>query len=561
MRKVVSSPESLRNMEYKDLKDICTTIRENIIEYTAEHGGYLASNLSNVEIAVALNRVFDKNSCIQYAGNDLNYADLLLHGCTDLSNEDSGRRDILAESLGRASANALERNGKAAVAVIGSSDLLSSEGLEALQMIHTSKNKVVIVFNDTRNGKNVKVLDKVISRLRNTKSYNALKENVKDAIRPVKYGDQIIESIHDLKGKVRKTIVDEGVFAQYDIDYIGPVNGHDLKDLERALQLAKEKDCSVVVHCVTISGRGYEFAEKDLNRSFEKIGKFNRQNGQPVHLEDGNYCYASRILSGIIGKKMAEDKKMCFVMPDEQERYGASELIAAYPERCFTTQTDISSTVSFATGLLENGYGVYLPIKAVELSEAYPSLNRMKEAYESPAIISLVKDTDVDYDLLNVLRNMQICEPKDSEGIQKTVNTALHSSSVNMVIIPDECLDKTELTDKENTEREGWQKENRSVINEVALLTCGTGTKMISKIIESNSLPYDLYEMLYLNPVDEECLKEIFEKHRLVFVHGNQFRNRILEYRQKHRITTETVFIENEDISKLFKGIKEVIDA
>ncbi|MBO4918684.1 MAG: hypothetical protein J5365_00860 [Erysipelotrichaceae bacterium] len=283
MKKAVSSPGSLRNMEYKDLKEICASIRENIIDYTAEHGGFLASNLSNVEITVAVNRIFDKNSCTLYAGNDLNYADLLLHRYTDLPNEDAERRDILAESLGMASANTLENNKKAVVAVIGSSDLLCSKGLEALQMIHSSKNKVIIVFNDMRNGKNIKVLDKVISRLRNAKSYNVLKENVKEAIRPVKYGDQIIGSIHDLKGKIRKTIVDEGVFAQYDIDYIGPINGHDLKDLERALQLAKEKECSVVVHCVTIAGRGYDFAEKDLNRRFEQIGKFNRQNGQPLH--------------------------------------------------------------------------------------------------------------------------------------------------------------------------------------------------------------------------------------------------------------------------------------
>ena len=561
MRKVVSSPESLRNMEYKDLKDICTTIRENIIEYTAEHGGYLASNLSNVEIAVALNRVFDKNSCILYAGNDLNYADLLLHGCTDLSNEDSGRRDILAESLGRASANALERNGKAAVAVIGSSDLLSSEGLEALQMIHTSKNKVVIVFNDRRKGKNVKVLDKVISRLRNTKSYNALKENVKDAIRPVKYGDQIIESIHDLKGKVRKTIVDEGVFAQYDIDYIGPVNGHDLKDLKRAFELAKEKENSVVVHCITVAGKGYEFAERDLNHRFDRIGKFNRQTGQELHCEDENYCFASRILARLIAEQMKKEEKLCCVIPDDQNSYGISELFADYPKRCFTTQTDIASTVSFATGLLEKGYGVYLPLKASEFIDAYPSLCRIREKYEKPAIISLIKDTAADYDLLNVLNRIHICEPKDAEGIQNTLKTALHSAYSTMIIIPDECMDSRISDCSSSTEREEWQKENRNDINEVALLTYGPKTKMIQRIVVNNSLPYDVYEMLYLNPVDEECLKEIFDKHRLVFVYGKQFRNSILDYKQKHAKNTETVFIENEDISELFKGMKEEIDA
>ena len=81
MKTAVSSPESLKNTEFKEMKEICARIRENIIDYTSENGGFLASNLSNVEIAVVLNRIFDKDERILYACNDLNYADLLLHGC------------------------------------------------------------------------------------------------------------------------------------------------------------------------------------------------------------------------------------------------------------------------------------------------------------------------------------------------------------------------------------------------------------------------------------------------------------------------------------------------
>ena len=561
MKTAVSSPESLKNTEFKEMKEICARIRENIIDYTSENGGFLASNLSNVEIAVVLNRIFDKDERILYAGNDLNYADLLLHGCEDLSACNADRKDVMAESLGMASAMSLEKNNSSVIAVINSADLLSSKGLEALQMIHESKDKVIIVFNDTRNAKGVKVLEKVISRLRNTKSYNALKENVKDAIRPVKFGDQIIESIHDLKGKVRKTIVDEGVFAQYDIDYIGPVNGHDLKELERAFELAKEKNGSVVVHCITVSGKGYEFAEKDLSHSFDRIGKFNRQTGKPLHCETDDYCFASRILARYVKKQLTADKKFCCLISNDEDRNCVNELFAAYPERCFVTQSDVSTGISFEIGILENGYGVYLPLKASELAEAYPALCRIKENYPKPVIISLIKDSPVDYDLLNVLDRIHVCEPKDAEGIEKTVQTALHSLSPTMIIIPDECMESAISSDNGNTEGEGWQKENKNDINEVALLAYGPDTVMIQKIIVSNSLPYDLYEMLYLNPVDEGCLKEIFEKHRLVFVYGNQFRNRILDYRQKHRISTETVFIEKEDISELFKEMKEVIDA
>ena len=196
-----SSFMDLKDLDYRELKDACSRIREKIIDETAENGGYLAANLSNVEISVALNRVFDGNACIRYAGDDLNYADRIIHGEKLLSVQNEERNDVLSECLGLACAGQLDGSGKDVIAVISETDLLSSKGLEALQMIDSSRNKLIIVFNDIRSSKSLKTLDRLISRLRNTKSYNNLKENVKDVIRPVKYGEQIIENIHDLKGK------------------------------------------------------------------------------------------------------------------------------------------------------------------------------------------------------------------------------------------------------------------------------------------------------------------------------------------------------------------------
>lgn len=559
MKTSTYSPESLRDMEYKDLKEVCGMIREKIIGYVSENGGYLASNLSNVEIAVALKRVFSDECSIVYAADDLDYAEKLMQG-EDISSLHTGRKDILAEALGMSAAGELNGNMKPVVAVISSCDLLSSKGLEALQMIHASKNKVIIVFNDTRNGKTIKVLDKLISRLRNTKSYNTLKENVKDAIRPGKYGEQIIESIHDLKGKVRKTIVDEGIFSQYDIDYVGPINGHEPKELERAFQIAKEKECSTVVHCITVSGKGYDIAERDLNHRFDQIGKFNRQTGELLHSEHENYCYAARICSNIAKGLMEEDEKLCCVINDDQAGNGVTELFAAYPKRCFMSRTDISSTISFVLGILKEGNSVYLPVKASELNDAFPSLYRMEE-YDRPTVISLIKDAEVDYGLLDQLQKMHICEPEDAGSILKAFQTAMDKKHPSMIIIPDECIDSTLPSKKEKKEREGWRKENVSDINEVALLAYGPKMNTIRSIIVNNSLPYDLYEMLYLNPIDEACLKEIFAQHRYVFICGNQYRNRILDYKDRHKINTETVFIENEDISELFRRIKEVLNA
>lgn len=561
MKNANSSSESFKAMEFKDLKENCSRIREKIIDYTAENGGYLASNLSNVEISVALHRVFDEQTEIQYAADDLNYTDLFLHEENPVSAKSNGRKDVLSECLGIACARMFKNEQKETIAVISKKDLLSSKGLEALQMIQASKNKIIIVFNDMRSSKSIKAVDKLVSRLRNTKAYTNLKENVKEAIRPVKYGEQIIENIHDFKDKVKKVIINEGIFAQYDIDYVGPVNGHDLKDLERAFQIAKEKKNSVVVHCVTIYGKGYEIAERDLNHRFFRIGPFNRNNGRLLHCENENYRFASGILSEFIGKKMAEEKKLCCVISDDQAGRGVSELFAKYPERCFMTQTDIVSTVSFAAGILKEGYGVYLPIRSSELAEAYPALCKLKGKYEKPFIVSLVKDIAVDYDLLKNLSGLFLCEPKDASTISQSVQTAISSAHATVFLLPDECIDVSVSEDNGKTEKEKWQKVIEDDKNRTAILAYGTSINIIRSIIVNNQLSCDLYDMLYLKPIDDECLERIFEKHRQVFILGRQYREGILDYKDKLTIETKTVFIENEDVSELFRRIKEVLDA
>ena len=104
---------------------------------------------------------------------------------------------------------------------------------------------MIIVFNDdTSIDKGIGLVDKFVSNLRNTKTYTNIKDNVKDFIRPQKGGDKIIEGIHNIKSNIKKAVVDEGVFGEYNIDYIGPIDGHNINELIRAFETGTRKNIS-----------------------------------------------------------------------------------------------------------------------------------------------------------------------------------------------------------------------------------------------------------------------------------------------------------------------------
>ena len=151
------------------------------------------------------------------------------------------------------------------VPIIGDGALGSGMALEALNNIGSEKRNMIIVFNDNNMSisNNVGAMTKGFARLRTEKRYNSLKQEMKTALNKTDVGKNVLNGLRGIRNIVKEQVVDAGIFGEFDIDYLGPVDGHNIRDLINAFEVAKNHEGPIVIHVLTKKGKGKKFCEKD----------------------------------------------------------------------------------------------------------------------------------------------------------------------------------------------------------------------------------------------------------------------------------------------------------
>lgn len=558
----IRNPLFLKELDQEELKNVCSEIRDYIITYVSRNGGYLSGNLSSVEISVILNKVFSDEDSLLFDGNDLNYTNKILNGKADELNMNSNGAYSLGNAIGLAASRDLEHRENNIVVVVNSNDLLSGRNIEALNLISALGKKLIIVFNDdTTIDRGIGLIDKLISGLRNTKSYTNLKDNVKDLIRPAKKGDKIIENIHNLKTSIKKNVIDEGVFSGFDIDYIGPIDGHNLNDLQRAFEIAKDKAYPCVVHCLTTKGKGYGYAEASTNDAWNRVGSFDVKSGKLVHDETQDLMYPKNIAGMTIEKLMAENRNLVCVTTRNINDYGVANVFAKYPDRCFDAASSAENSLSFASGLALDGQIPYITLRSFELPNAYKILKNQVNKLYRPMIIGLINDGNLDYDLLSKLDNVYVCEPCDADELQDFVYTGLKTERPLIIIYPDKCLEFKEKSDFCEKKLGIWQKYANNVVGNIAVASCGPDFRTIRDMIVSNDLPYEMINIDCLLPIDRKTVDEVLDNHKQLFIYGHKAEEAILKYINESGKNCTVSFIDESSARKFLDTVKEKSNA
>ena len=176
----------------------------------------------------------------------------------------------LSAALGMAVARDLNHENYHIVPVIGDASLTGGMAMEALNQIGYENKNMIIIFNDNNMSisKNVGAMDAAFTRMRTSKPYITLKEDISSTLSGSKIGKSVLENLRSFKNSVKDNVVDTSLFGEFNLDYIGPVNGHDLKTLIKILRATKKHHGPIVVHVITKKGKGYPYAEND------KFGKW-----------------------------------------------------------------------------------------------------------------------------------------------------------------------------------------------------------------------------------------------------------------------------------------------
>ena len=554
----IKNPLFLKELSNSELKEVCAQIRAQIIEFTSKNGGYLSGNLSAVELSVMLNKLFNNEDILLFDGNDVNYTHKILNGKADELLTNSNGAYSLANAIGLATSRDLNRKNYNVVVVVNSTDLLSGRNTEALNLISSLGKKLIIVFNDdTTIDKGIGLIDRLIAGLRTTKSYNNLKDNVKELIRPAKKGDKIIENIHNLKTNIKRNVIDEGIIAEFNIDYIGPIDGHDLDDLQRAIEIAKEKNYPCVVHCLTTKGKGFKYAEASTNDSWNKVGPFNVNNGTLLHGETGDLYYARNIAGMCVEKLMAGNEDLVCVTSRNINEYGVSGIFAKYPGRCFNTVSSAENSLGFAAGLSLDGKIPYVVLRSFELPNSYKVLKNQINKLSKPLVIGLINDGNLDYDLFCQLDNCYICDPKDSTDFQDYLHSAIEADRPVIILLPDKCFAYEQKTDYLHKNLGIWQKITNNEVGDKVIIASGYELEAIKDIILANELPYTLIDAGSLLPIDEKCLDEYLNKNVKIYCYGRKLETAILKYANKKGYKDQIVFTDENGVNTLFEKIAE----
>ena len=381
--KDIKKPDDLKKIPSDKLPELCDEIRNELISTVSNTGGHLASNLGVVELTVALHLVFNspEDSVIFDVGHQ-SYVHKLLTGRYDrfstlrkkggLSGFMNPKESIydpfisghsstsLSSGFGIAKANSMQNKEGRVICVIGDGALTGGLAYEALNNIGRSNENMIIILNDNKMSisKNVGAMAKYLSDVRTRSSYISTKRSVKIKINKIPLiGKPISRLIEKVKQAVKYIVLKQNMFESLGFYYLGPVDGHDIYKMIDVLKSAKEiSNKPIVVHAVTIKGKGYDFAESSPE-SYHGVSSFNQDEG----VQSISYGYSEAFGDALC--ELAENNgKICAITAAMADGTGLSKFSEKYPDRFFDVGIAEQHAVTFSAGLASNGM---IPVFAV----------------------------------------------------------------------------------------------------------------------------------------------------------------------------------------------------
>lgn len=375
----IDSPVALKAMNYAQLDELSAEIREFLIENVAKTGGHLASNLGVVELTLALERVFDtsKDRLVFDVGHQC-YVHKLLTGRRDAF---SGLRCLdglagfpkpgesvcdaaiaghasnsVSVALGMARARTLLNENYCVAAVIGDGALTGGLAFEGLCNAGVSGEPMVVIINDNGMaiGSNVGGVSNALSHLRLRPGYIRFKRWYRDIFGKC---PGLYSFNHKIKEWFKKHLLPHNMFNELGFQYFGPVDGHDIQQLESVLGWVKELRIPAIVHVKTQKGRGYAFAE-DNPEIYHGVSSFDTENGVDGEQEksfSGAFGAALTELASRDGKIVAISASMC-------AGTGLGDFSEKHPDRFFDVGIAEGHAVTMAAGMAKQGL---LPVFAV----------------------------------------------------------------------------------------------------------------------------------------------------------------------------------------------------
>ena len=562
--KNIKDPSFLKKYNKKELIILSNKIRNFIIENVSKTGGHLASNLGSVELTVALHYVFDspKDKFIFDVGHQ-SYTHKILTGRSKdfdrlrqfggISGYQKRSESIhdpfeaghtstsIAASLGFAYTRDLNKEKHDVIAIIGDGALTGGLAFEALNNIETLNTKVIIILNDNSMSisKNVGGLNEFLKKIRMSKSYETVKDNYKNILLKTSCGTKIYHKTRNIKEKVKNQINDN-LFTNLNIDYLGPIDGHNISELIKAFNKAKKSKKAILIHVVTKKGKGYLPAE--VNPSlWHGVNQFDLKKGI---INKNTQTSISEIVSNTVYEFMEKDNDLITITPAMITGSKLEKIFRDFPNRSIDTGITESFATTLACSIAINNKKVFLPIYSSFLQRAYDNVNHDIARMNAHVVIGIDRaglvgeDGDThhgifDISFLNSIPNLVICMGKDNEEIRNLLYTGFYKQKNPFCI----RYERGNLEFKKTIFKEikvgTWEYLQKYDNCKNTIISYGTDvTKLFERFKDAK---INIINARFIKPIDKDILKDLIKENQNIYIYEtniktNSLGTNILEY-------------------------------
>lgn len=528
----IESPAFIKVLSVKELENLAQDVRDFMIDTLTKTGGQLASNLSSVELSIALHKVFNSpTDKILFDAGHQAYTHKILTGrakdfrllgqTQGLSGYQSKNESIhdpfdatyIGQALSIGYGLSMKNDADHIVVVLTNESIQNGQIYEALNHISISKKKIIIVINDNESSESLSGVSTSLKNLMVAKPITRFKDDMSEFFNkgnvitgPIKRG------LKNITTNLSKTVTTTNLFTELGFKYAGPFDGHSVRDVIRVLNFARSSSDAVVVHFKTSKGKGYQEAYNDKDGLWVKLNKFDIETGTHKVDYPKGLGHSETILNLYTQELKNRNKEIVIV---NTLKHLKDKLKG---ERIYHVETGSHHPISFSSGLSLAGFKpiIYADARLIT-SRVTPIINEVSNMNLDMTVLDFnaglnsleggVQTSLFEYPILSAVPNLVIAQGKDSHESAQLLELSIKHKGPFVLRVYDQVARTLNEIFEPNFEVGQWELlKAKAEVPKAVLFMVGPSIDVIGSKIDSNELDYWVVNCRFINLIDESLL-------------------------------------------------------